>query len=140
MSKEPRLRWGGSIAAQKEHEAAAAKLKPRPKCSKAKVKTKRQRKRQRRKSKPPTLTYREYIDSPAWKRKRAAAIKHNGSKCNICGGKSYLQVHHLTYERLGREEMSDLEVLCKFCHGLEHEDKYTPQDPLSERFMETIGR
>jgi 5-methylcytosine-specific restriction endonuclease McrA len=137
MSKEPRLRWSGSIAAQKECDEAAAKLKPRRKQAKAKAKP--SRKRRRRKKKTSHLDYREYIASPAWKCKRAEAIKHHGSKCNICGGKSYLQVHHLTYERLGREKMTDLEVLCRFCHGLEHEDKYTPQDPLTERFMATIG-
>lgn len=29
-------------------------------------------------------------------------------------------VHHLTYERLGHEELRDLELLCCMCHNLEH--------------------
>ena len=31
-----------------------------------------------------------------------------------------LDVHHLTYERLGREKDEDLRVLCRACHGDEH--------------------
>jgi hypothetical protein len=29
-------------------------------------------------------------------------------------------VHHLTYERLGNEHLSDVIVLCLACHGKEH--------------------
>ena len=128
------LRWQGSLAAQREHEEAVAKLPKRVKPVKA---SKKKRKRRRKKSKP--VDYREYMQSKAWKSKRLAAIKYHGSKCAVCGSQRSLQVHHLTYERLGHERMTDLEVLCKGCHGLEHEDKHTPQDPLTLRFMATIG-
>jgi hypothetical protein len=33
-----------------------------------------------------------------------------------CGHQYSLELHHKTYERLGRELISDLEVLCKGCH------------------------
>lgn len=31
-----------------------------------------------------------------------------------------INVHHRTYERLGRERLDDLEVLCEGCHCIEH--------------------
>ena len=40
-----------------------------------------------------------------------------GHKCAKCGQTSAtLEVHHLTYERFGRESEADLIVLCKVCH------------------------
>ena len=38
----------------------------------------------------------------------------------VCGVKHRLQVHHLTYERLGNERDEDLKVLCWACHEREH--------------------
>jgi len=36
-----------------------------------------------------------------------------------CGGKG-LEVHHLSYRRLGNELLSDLIVLCVGCHKKQH--------------------
>lgn len=36
---------------------------------------------------------------------------------------SRLQVHHLTYIRLGNEDLSDLQVLCLGCHRRRHPNK-----------------
>ena len=44
------------------------------------------------------------------------------------------QVHHLHYRTLGKERMSDLRVLCKDCHSVEHENKYRATDPLSVEY------
>lgn len=60
--------------------------------------------------------YLAYFNSPDWRRKRNAALQRAGYRCNRCGSKRDLQAHHLTYDRLGAELDSDLEVLCLICH------------------------
>lgn len=60
-----------------------------------------------------------YIQSPEWasvRRRKLAEV----SRCEACSGDERLEVHHLTYDRLGHERMRDLEVLCHWCHMLEH--------------------
>lgn len=67
--------------------------------------------------------YALYIKSPEWKRKRTKKLRIVGARCqNItCRSRFNLQVHHLTYDRLGREKMSDLKVLCRACHMDAHD-------------------
>lgn len=64
-----------------------------------------------------TQFYRDYLKSEKWKRKREAVFKHYGKRCYACKtAPRILHVHHLTYERLGRERMADLIPLCVPCH------------------------
>lgn len=65
--------------------------------------------------------YNFYLDSPAWKSKRLAALNLAGHRCQLCNGTKNLHVHHRTYERIGDEELGDLTVLCKNCHYRFHE-------------------
>lgn len=65
--------------------------------------------------------YDAYLRSPIWKLKRNYILSQRGNMCESCGrhkrkGKVILQVHHLTYDRIGRELDSDLMLLCKQCH------------------------
>lgn len=63
--------------------------------------------------------YEEYMRSPAWAAKRQQRLELDGHKCRTCGctfEERPLQVHHVTYERLGHEELSDLITLCRSCH------------------------
>lgn len=79
--------------------------------------------------------YRRYINSPAWKAKKTARIAKAGNRCEFttvdygrpsgsnetrCTRTRYLCVHHMTYDRLGNEQDSDLEVVCWSHHMLEH--------------------
>lgn len=62
-----------------------------------------------------------YLVSPHWRETRKKKLEQVGNKCQRCKRKDQpLDVHHKTYARLGRERMSDLEVLCRECHDLEH--------------------
>src|SRR5581483_9016157 len=59
------------------------------------------------------VRYRDYIQSDAWRNRADAIRKRDGHRCQECGaGVDYagitLDVHHLTYERLGHEEDEDL--------------------------------
>lgn len=71
--------------------------------------------------------YREYIQSTAWRMRRNQAVRDAGYRCQRCNGKRDLQVHHRSYENLGRETSADLEVLCASCHGDHHADEGKPQ-------------
>ena len=65
--------------------------------------------------------YHDYLNSPAWKAVRAKVLKRDNYTCRRCGGKGF-DAHHLTYERFGRERVSDLETLCRRCHKREHKE------------------
>jgi 5-methylcytosine-specific restriction endonuclease McrA len=111
--------------------------------------TRRQRKRNRQKqreaearnrlNKPKRkrfASYREYIHSKQWARKRQQAFLHHGKKCAICGTVQDLQVHHLHYRSLYRERMADLQVLCERCHANEHEGKHGwIADPITREYL-----
>ena len=63
--------------------------------------------------------YREvYLRSPHWRARRSQAIGRAGGRCERCGARGRLEVHHLTYKRLGRERDRDLRALCHRCHRL----------------------
>jgi len=64
--------------------------------------------------------YGKYLQTPHWRRTRNAALMRAGYACDDCGKRSGLQVHHLTYERIGAELPADLCVLCDPCHGDAH--------------------
>lgn len=86
--------------------------------------------------------YLSYIQSSYWFFKREEAFIYHGRKCKKCNSTKQLEVHHLTYRRLGHERMRDLMVLCKQCHNLLHaaldqvipkrKPEFTPI-PMSER-------
>jgi 5-methylcytosine-specific restriction endonuclease McrA len=68
-------------------------------------------------------TYGRYLRSPAWRAKARAALERAGWKCQVCGADRWLtrlDVHHNSYECLGREAPEDLCVLCRHCHQLFH--------------------
>jgi len=67
------------------------------------------------------LDYATYLQSHVWRAKRNRRLMLAGYRCENCGSKHALEVHHRTYERLGREWDQDLAVLCKSCHGDETE-------------------
>ena len=68
--------------------------------------------------------YEKYIHSSAWKMKAEARLAIDGHICQVCG-RAAEEVHHLTYERFGQEEMEDLVSLCKKCHR-KAEEIYDP--------------
>lgn len=67
-----------------------------------------------------TMPYKKYLQSPHWKQTRAVAIHYAGYKCNYCGEKENLQVHHNTYRHKGYERPEDLDVVCRSCHSRIH--------------------
>lgn len=72
--------------------------------------------------------YLAYLNSPAWKTRRNRALHLAKWRCRRCPSKRDLQVHHTTYERLGAEWDSDLEVLCANCHEGHHLEETAKSD------------
>jgi len=78
-----------------------------------------------------TPEYRNYLQSAEWKVVRQEAFRVRGRRCEACGvgwrkrgwftPKRWLTVHHVTYDRLGRELMSDVRVLCNRDHANAHQ-------------------
>ena len=63
------------------------------------------------------IAYRDgYLQSDHWQEVRKRKLKQAGYKCEACGEKVKLDIHHLTYERLGKERLDDLQALCRDCH------------------------
>lgn len=66
------------------------------------------------------LEYKHYLTSPWWYRVSAKRKAIDGFKCRECNSAERLEVHHLSYERLGHERSDDLITLCMFCHEDKH--------------------
>lgn len=59
------------------------------------------------------------MQSDEWRLLREAIIEAVGGFCERCYAAEpdvRLEVHHLTYERLGHEDPEDLQVVCPPCH------------------------
>lgn len=63
-----------------------------------------------------SIQYLTYINSAAWRTRRQRAIERAGRRCQVCGERKRLQVHHVSYDHLGCERDEDLTALCWWCH------------------------
>lgn len=66
--------------------------------------------------------YREtYLRTWHWRRMRTQALRIHGRRCAQCGSRTSLDVHHVRYGNLWREDPAvDLQILCRDCHDGEH--------------------
>ena len=68
--------------------------------------------------------YREtYLKSYEWSVIRQKVLTRSGGLCEGCGFERATEVHHLTYERVGKEMLFDLVAVCRGCHGKIHDAK-----------------
>jgi 5-methylcytosine-specific restriction endonuclease McrA len=78
--------------------------------------------------------YDKYLETPHWQSFRRLVFAEQRRRlgrncCERCpknGSEIKLDVHHLTYERLGNEKTEDVQIICKDCH-----DKIHLRDPKS---------
>jgi 5-methylcytosine-specific restriction endonuclease McrA len=131
-----RLSWNGNLSAQRAADAAWAAVAPKNRRKKSK--RKKPVVTNKTKRPPQKLNYYKYISSKAWRRKREEAFNHHGRKCQRCRSIAKLRVHHKHYRSLGREKMTDLEILCDDCHSLHHED-IGGIDSLSKEFRAIVS-
>ena len=75
------------------------------------------------------ITYRDYIQSKDWEKKNSYFVNHF-KKCRKCGGTEQLNSYHISYENFGKEEVSDVEVLCWYCQlGQKSKSIELPNNP-----------
>lgn len=87
------------------------------------------------------VVYADYINSKAWARRRAAYFRRHPRHCAACGSRRSIDLHHHTYERLGREHDNDLVPLCRADHDLVHYiHRREPHRSLTEVTFATIAQ
>lgn len=68
--------------------------------------------------------YAEYLQSDEWLSLRLRVLARDQYRCQITGKTSQagdpLQIHHLTYARVGCEDLDDLITVCRSAHRLVH--------------------
>ncbi len=66
--------------------------------------------------------YHAYIASPKWRDIRSLVLTRDCETCQSCNSHECLEVHHIHYKLLAREELdlSCLITLCRYCHEEEH--------------------
>ena len=57
-------------------------------------------------------SYKTYITSEWWFKRRNRFFKDFGKKCAVCGKSKYVQLHHAYYGEYGKEKDEDLVPLC----------------------------
>jgi hypothetical protein len=61
--------------------------------------------------------YRDHLASGYWQALRHGVLWRAGNRCERCDAGGRLEIHHFTYEHLGRETLWDVAALCRDCHA-----------------------
>lgn len=67
--------------------------------------------------------YYKYLKSKEWTDIKIDLYQTRGKKCEVCGSINRIEVHHVHYKNVFKEEPEDLILLCKNCHKKEHNIK-----------------
>lgn len=62
------------------------------------------------------FNYQRYLASREWALLKERVKERDGNTCELCFAAPHENTHHLTYERLGHEDLSDLMGVCRPCH------------------------
>lgn len=81
--------------------------------------------------------YQRYLAGREWAVKREAVRKRSRNHCEHCFLLPQQAVHHLTYERIGHEDLRDLMAVCHSCH--EWLSGKSEINPLDEVYIVTPG-
>lgn len=83
--------------------------------------------------------YRKYLTTKEWKEKAEKFKAAWGNRCALCKSPVHLSVHHLNYDCLGKETISDVLPLCNSCHTRVHR-KLTYIFLVNKEEMEAINK
>lgn len=64
--------------------------------------------------------YKDYLNTKHWRLKKNEYSREYENKCCMCESTKNLNLHHMTYENIGHENLNDLCYLCKDCHNALH--------------------
>lgn len=77
-------------------------------------------------------SYGSYLGSDHWKNiRRSYSLAWPDCRCLGCGSSDY-SLHHICYDRLGREFLYDMIPLCQTCHDLVHRTHKRNGIPIRE--------
>lgn len=82
--------------------------------------------------------YQEYLKGSWWKEFSRKVKEFWNWRCAVCNAHIddvTLDVHHRTYERLGREELTDCVALCRPCHKVAQDRWKRNQHLPTGRFL-----
>ena len=95
---------------------------------------------------PHTKQYDDYMNSPEWLALADQRRKFDNWRCGVCGRphmfcKEGLQVHHLSYQNLGHEDIEhDIISLCGKCHKKIHlNDPYTVEKAYARNDLKVVN-
>lgn len=105
-----------------------------------KLKEERKKRKERLYNKRIPRSYKIYIKSVFWTKRRNKYLKDFGRKCFICDSVKYSQVHHLEYDYnyYSKEEDKMLVCLCKDCHDEFHLN-YQTKRKMYDEFDEFVN-
>lgn len=113
-------------AKQAKYAALRAKLNARPSKASSPINPSKPKHRHNRYAKQMAAIghrrqeYVLYLRSAHWLLFRMSVLSTRGHQCEQCGNSERIELHHKTYERIGRELPQDVIVLCRACHRAEH--------------------
>ena len=69
------------------------------------------------------MKYADLLKDPRWKKRRLDILERDGNRCQMCGEKNQLHIHHRTYLNRVPWDYPDeyLVTLCEDCHDSEGE-------------------
>lgn len=67
------------------------------------------------------MLYKDYLKTKHWNElKKEYYLSKLPQECLVCGNRKF-ELHHRSYNRIGKELLLDLLPLCRFCHHKIHE-------------------
>lgn len=92
-------------------------------------------------SSPKCIAYRR---SKAYRYLKNYRLEIDQHKCHKCGCSKNLELHHLHYRTLFKENLTDVIILCRFCHGRSELIKKEPfqnkEIAMDNRFSKTLSK
>lgn len=73
-----------------------------------------------------------YLQSDHWIRFKENYYKKHPRICFQCGTNKNIQLHHITYVRMGRERDCDVTPLCDNCHNELHREEKRQREQYRE--------
>jgi hypothetical protein len=84
--------------------------------------------------------YYAYQQSQCWQDLKSLAMWAAGNKCTSCGGTEGLELHHLHYRSLGKENpWTDVTIFCRQCHAKNHGVNQSSDESFPERLERVLS-
>lgn len=64
-----------------------------------------------------SVDYYTYLASREWALRKRSVRERSGGVCERCKMAPHTETHHLTYQNLGKEPLTDLLGVCRGCHA-----------------------